>query len=146
MSIVPMSLKDAHRFVNEHHRHHRASQGGLFACGLAVDGKVVGVAVAGRPVARMLADQWTVEVTRCCVAEGHRNGCSMLYMAIWRAARALGYKRCITYTLATESGSSLRGAGWRLIGECGGGSWSREARPRLDDHDLNQKFRWEVSS
>jgi hypothetical protein len=36
----------------------------------------------------------------------------MLYGAIARAARALGYRRLITYTLASESGTSLRAVGW----------------------------------
>ena len=39
--------------------------------------------------------------------EGVKNGCSMLYGAAWRAARALGYRRLGTYTLQTEPGTSL---------------------------------------
>lgn len=108
--------------------------------------KVVGCSVIGRPVARMNADGWTAEVTRLCVLEGIANGCSMLYRASWRAARALGYRRLLTYTLASENGASLRGAGFKLLGVRGGGSWSRKDRPRVDTHPLEQKQLWELTA
>ena len=37
-----------------------------------------------------------------------------LYAASARAAQAMGYRKIITYTLHSESGSSLRAAGWSL--------------------------------
>ncbi len=90
-------------------------------------------------------------MTRCCVAldperedRGYRNVCSFLYAAAWRAARAMGFVRLVTYTLPEEGGVSLRAAGWRLIGEAGGGSWSRAERPRVDTHPTQQKLRWEA--
>jgi hypothetical protein len=75
--------------------------------------------------------------------DGVRNACSALYAAAWRAARALGYRRLVTYTLAEEGGASLRAAGWRCVGEAGGGPWSRVGRPRVDTHPLQAKLRWE---
>jgi hypothetical protein len=39
----------------------------------------------------------------------------MLYGASWRAAKAMGYRRMITYTQADESGASLRAAGFVLV-------------------------------
>lgn len=104
---------------------------------------MVGVAIAGNPVARMLNDGLTIEITRCCT-DGTRNACSMLYGAVWRAARAMGFRRGITYTLPEEGGASLRAAGWRLVGEAGGGSWDREGRPRTDKHPTQTKLRWEI--
>lgn len=98
----------------------------------------------GRPVSRMLDDGLTLEVTRVA-SDGTPNACSMLYGACRRATFALGYKKLVTYTLGTEPGSSLHGAGWKLIGEAGGGSWSRGSRPRVDSHPLQSKLRWEVS-
>jgi hypothetical protein len=105
------------------------------------------VAIVGRPVARHLADGFTAEVTRLA-SDGTRNACSMLYGAAWRAARALGYRRLVTYTLAEERGASLRGAGWRLVGEAGGGSWNRPkvGRARVDMHPTQRKLRWERSA
>ena len=90
-----------------------------------------------------MSDGFTAEVTRLATT-GERNACSMLYGASWRAARAMGYRRLITYTLDTEPGASLRGAGWRCVGQAGGGSWSRKNRPRIDKHPTQCKFRWVV--
>lgn len=144
LSLQPITLREARAFVARHHRHHRTPQGGLFAVGASLDGEVVGVAIVGRPVARNLADGYTAEVTRLCTV-GHRNACSILYAAAWRAARALGYRRLITYTLPEEGGASLRAAGWRCIGEAGGGKWSRPGRPRVDLHPTQRKLKWEAA-
>jgi hypothetical protein len=70
--------------------------------------------MAGRPVARHLDNGFTLEVNRTCT-DGTRNANSMLYGAAWRAAKAMGYTRCITYTQADECGASLRAAGWRIV-------------------------------
>lgn len=146
LRLIPTTISDANEFVRQHHRHHKPSQGGLFAvaCG---DDRVRGVAIVGRPVARLNDDGWTAEVIRVAT-DGAHNACSMLYGAAWRAARALGYQRLITYTLPEEGGASLRAAGWRLIGQAGGGTWNRpnSSRPRVDKHPTQVKFRWEVSA
>jgi len=110
--------------------------------GASLNGNVVGVAMVGRPVARNLQDGWTAEVIRLCVLDGVKNGCSFLYGACWRAARALGYRRLYTYTLPEEGGGSLRAAGWKCLGEAGGGSWSCKSRPRVDTHPLQKKIKW----
>ena len=143
LALLPVTLKEARVWVDQHHRHHRAPQGGLFAIGVSeYPFTLVGVAIVGRPVSRHLDDTWTVEVTRVAVLEGHPNACSKLYGACWRAAKAMGYLRAITYTLASEKGTSARAAGWREIGAAGGGSWNRKARPRVDTHPTEQKVLW----
>lgn len=143
LRIVPSTIAAAQAYVTAHHRHHRAPQGALFAPAIA-DEHVRGVAIVGRPVARMLSDGVTAEVTRLCT-DGVHNGCSMLYGAAWRAARALGYKRLVTYILASETGTSLRATGWREVGGSSGGTWSRPSRARVDAHPLEPKVRWEVT-
>ncbi len=145
--LVPITITDAKLLVDRLHRHHRAPQGGLFAVGVARSGEdePCGAAIVGRPVARSLDDGWTAEVTRC-VTDGTPNACSMLYGAAWRMARAGGYRKLITYTLASESGASLRASGWRVVGEVRGRSWDCPNRPRVDRHPLQQKFRWEPVS
>ena len=144
LSLQPVTLSEAHAFVAQHHRHHKPSVGGLFAVAVNDGSEVRGVAVIGRPVARGNADGYTAEVTRVCTL-GDKNGCSMLYAACWRAAKALGYRRLITYTLPEEGGASLRGAGWKEIGRRGGGSWSCKSRPRVDKHPLQIKILWEAA-
>lgn len=104
-----------------------------------------GVAIVGRPVARLLDNGWTLEVNRVCT-DGARNACSMLYGAAWRAAKALGFRRLITYTLPEEGGASLRASGWYCVGERGGGTWDRpnNSRPRVDKHPTQVKLLWEA--
>jgi L-amino acid N-acyltransferase YncA len=147
VTLSPITLREARAFVAAHHRHHRPPQGGAFAVAAADGDRVVGVAIVGHPVARMLADGYTAEVTRLAT-DGTRNACSMLYAAAWRAARALGYRRLVTYILATESGTSPRASGWRLVGEAGGGTWDRprNGRPRVDTHPTQRKLRFEVGA
>lgn len=144
MEIVPCTITDAKAFVSQVHRHHKPPQGGLFAVAVAVDGVVVGVAIIGRPVSRHMDDGWTAEVTRVAT-DGTGNACSKLYGAASKAALALGYKKIITYTLDSEPGSSLRGAGWRCLGTAGGGSWDCKSRPRVDKHPTQMKMKWEKS-
>ena len=110
MDIIPITLKQAKEFILLHHRHNKPPVGWKFGIGLKTD-VLVGVATAGRPVARHYDDGRTLEVNRSCT-DGTKNANSMLYGAIWRAAKAMGYLRCITYTQHDESGSSLHAAGW----------------------------------
>lgn len=146
LQIVPISLAEANAFVAVNHRHHKPVPGAKFSIA-AAEGEIVrGVAIVGRPVARGSDDGWTLEVNRCCT-DGTRNACSMLYGAAWRAAKALGYRRLITYTLPEEGGASLRGAGWVLVGRRGGGNWNCASRPRIDTAAAlqGQKLLWEVA-
>lgn len=146
LQIVPLPLDEANAFVRQHHRHHQPAVGHRFSLGVADEsGMIRGVAIVGRPVARMIDDGLTAEVTRVAT-DGCENACSALYGACWRAAKALGYRRLVTYTLATESGTSLKAAGWTCLGERGGGSWSRDSRPRVDKHPLQIKLGWEMSA
>ena len=120
IEITPITISAARSVVAAVHRRHDPPQGGLFAAALTVGGEVVGVAIAGRPVSRRLDDGLTIEVTRVAVVAGHRNGCTMLYAAICRAAAALGYRRAITYTCDDEPGTSCKAAGFTDDGPAGG--------------------------
>lgn len=132
LEVVPVRMRAARAFVTAVHRTHSAPPGGLFAVG-AVDqaGDLRAVAIVGRPVARQLDDGRTAEVVRLA-SDGARNACSLLYAAAWRACRALGYRRLVTYTAAGETGASLRAAGWRVVGEAKPRrqGWHTPSRPR----------------
>ena len=149
LTIVPVTFKEANEYVRRYHRHHKPIiNAHIFHLAVANDdGEIVGVALAGRPLARHLCDGFTLEVRRTCT-DGTRNANSALYGACWRAAKALGYRRLITYTLKSESGTSLRGAGWKIVAEVKPQSWNRPGcgRPRVDTAATGQeKLRWEVS-
>jgi len=144
LEIVPIELVEANAFVADFHRHSPPVVGHRFSVGL-VDtntNELVGVAIAGRPIARHLNDGATIEITRCCT-DGTFNACSKLYAAVRRAAFAMGYRRVITYTRAHESGDSLRGAGFRIVAEVRGRSWNCKSRLRYDRGPLEDKLRWE---
>jgi hypothetical protein len=136
MKLVPISLADAKRYVNEHHNHSEAPVSWKFGVGLELDGKLIGVAIAGRPVSRMLdRESSAIEITRVCLAEkgAHRNAASRLYGAICRAAAALGYEAAYTYTLQGEDASSVRAAGFTADRQVPGQpTWSRKGRARQD--------------
>ena len=144
LDLVPITLKEANAFVQQHHRHHQAVAGHKFSIAVAdtETEKIVGVAIVGRPVSRHLDDGWTLEVTRLCT-DGSRNACSMLYAAAWRAAKAMGYKKVVTYILDTENGSSIRAAGWKCVGQAGGLRWTGKRRPEVDLYPAQMKLRYE---
>lgn len=145
LTLRPISLEDANAYVGKHHRHHNPVQGHKFSLSAYAQGTLVGVAMVGRPVARMIDDETTLEVTRLAT-NGTANACSFLYGSARRAAQALGYNRLVTYILATEPGTSLRAAGWKRVEGLGGrgGSWSRPYRERDDHHPLDEKQCWEA--
>lgn len=147
LHIVPCTIEQANDFVAHFHRHHGPVVSARIALAVAdQSGFVHGVALAGRPVARYVDDGKTIEVNRVAT-DGFRNACSILYGAVWRAARAIGYSRCITYTLAEECGASLRATGWRCIGERKSHQWSNPGRPReFNPVFALPKVRWEVTT
>jgi hypothetical protein len=151
MKAVPLAIAEANAFVASFHRHNKPVVGAKFAMGASDGERLVGVATVGRPVARKLDDGFTAEVTRVCVLDDAPKGApSFLYSRCWRVWAAMGGQRMVTYTLATESGASLRGAGWRVIGQSPGWAegkgWTtrpgREWQPVIGQ----AKFRWEVTS
>ena len=148
LTVVPLTLKRANDFVTEHHRHHGAVTGGLdfFRIG-AVDegGALRAVAIVSRPPNRNSDDGVTCEVVRLA-SDGAPNACSFLYAAAARVARTMGFVRMMTYTLTSESGISLRAAGWKLEKHGIKSWWSlhqsagRTVKPRA--HFGETKSRW----
>lgn len=151
--ICPVTLSEANDFVESFHRHNgRTSRnGGKWAVGAEAGDNLVGVAIVGNPLSATFMDGRTAEVLRVCVVAAAPKGtCSMLYAACWRCWRAMGGSRLVTYTLNTESGASLRGAGWKVVAELSAGSvrknwnknkeiFTRQWQPIYGQ----QKFRWE---
>jgi hypothetical protein len=127
LEIRPITLKAAKDFVALHHRHNKPPVGHKFSLSCYNYGSLVGVAIASRPVARHFDDGFTLEISRTCT-DSTKNANSMLYGAIWRAAKAMGYKKCITYTQHGECGASLRAAGWVKVKDLPArGSWAENS-------------------
>lgn len=143
LTIVPLELADANAFVARHHRHHFPVQGHRFSLGCVTnDCHLVGAAIIGRPVARLINPRTVLEVTRL-VTDGTHNACSCLYGAAARIGKAMGYERIQTYIIDTETGVSLRAAGWECDGEAGGGKWYHtEGKARRSDQPTGSKQRW----
>ena len=142
LDVTLARLALANEFVAAHHRHSRPDVGCLFALAAwAGPLDLRGVAIVGRPKARGLDDGRTVEVTRVAT-DGTRNECSALYGACCREARRRGYRRVVTYTLATESGASLRASGFRPSAHVKGRQWDTPARRRFH-RPTPDRIRWE---
>lgn len=143
--ITPLELAEANALVGAHHRHHKPAVGHRFSLGVMTDtGLVVGAAVCGRPVARLISDRDALEVVRC-VTDGTPNACSALYGAAARVAKAQGYLKIQTYVLEEETAVSLRAAGWVYDGASPGGQWVHtDGRPRRTDQPNTPKGRWAV--
>ena len=146
--FIPIGLKEANKFVLQHHRHNKPTVGHKFSIGLIDDeGELVGVGIAGRPVARMLDNGNTLEIYRVCVLDGHKNANSQLYARIIRIARLMGYNSIITYTLEREAQSSIKAVGGRIVSkQVGLRQWDCMSRPR-EHQDVfeERKYRWELN-
>lgn len=141
LRLAPLELRQANEFVQQLHRHHKPVHRDKFRVGCEVDGRLCGVVQVGRPVSRCLDDGKTLEVVRLCT-DGTRNACSYLYSAAARVAKDLGYSRIVTYIMESETGVSLKAAGWTIDGVTKGGSWDCPSRPRKTDAPTCRKVRY----
>jgi len=142
--IIPIRVSKANKFVEEHHRHNKPvdHRGHRFSLGLMYKNCLIGVAIAGQPIARQNDDGFTLEIQRVCVLEGYPNANSMLYGRIKRIGMLMGYKKIITYTLQSETGSSLKAVG-ATSKPIRVGSWNRPNRPRQEQEiSLKPKLKW----
>jgi hypothetical protein len=148
-AIAPCTIRAAIKKVKECHRHLPDLQGGLFAAMVVGPaGECLGVAVFGNP-SRVWQNTGRGVITRCAAQEGlPRVGehaapaCTMLYGALCRAAKALGYREAWTYTLPHETGRSLKGAGFIDMGMTDGGEHDRKSRRRKPAVNSEPKRRW----
>jgi hypothetical protein len=142
MRIIPLELSALNVLVETLHGHHKAVRGHRFSIGLESNGKIVGGASIGRPTARLTNQHEVLEVTRL-VTDGTANACSALYSAAARIGKAMGYRHIQTFILQSESGVSLKAAGWKFEQDSAGGSWTRKSKPnRRQDQPQSKKQRW----
>jgi hypothetical protein len=145
LRIVPVSLKEANHFVEQYHRHNKRVVAHKFAISLEENGQLIGVGIAGLPVARLLDNGKTLELRRVCVKSGHPNACSKLLARMKQIGQLMGYERIITYTLKKESGSSLKAVNARPVASVKPGKWRRKGRSYAHQAVYDEpKWRWEL--
>ncbi|MGO9306999.1 MAG: XF1762 family protein [Candidatus Korobacteraceae bacterium] len=151
MEVRPLTFKAACQFVKALHRHNKPPVGHKFSIGLYRGETLVGVGMVSRPVARYFDNGVTLEVSRTCT-DGTMNANSMLYGALWRAGKAMGYRRIITYTQEGESGASLKAAGFVKVKDLPTrGSWAESSVKLKDKKDPIgnggvERALWEIRS
>lgn len=140
LEVRPIGLKAANRFIEANHRHHKKVAGHKFSICACKGEEIVGVAICGRPVSRYIDDGTVLEINRLCT-DGTRNACSLLYGACCRIAKAMGYRKIITYILESENGASLKASNFTCEGRAGGEIWTGERR-RDNGVPKEKKTRW----
>lgn len=147
IELRPITIRQATGFVAAYHRHSGPPRGARFCIAAMEEGRLIGIVMVGRPMARGLDDGLTAEAIRVCTLDDAPKGTpSKLLRAAWRAWAAMGGHRLVTYTLERESGASLRGAGFRLVGMVPARSWHTPARARKSRPiELEAKRRWELA-
>ncbi len=141
MKVVPLTLAQANTLVDTLHRHHKPVVGHRFSIGAKVDTRLVGAAIVGRPVAPNTSQYCIAEVTRL-VTDGTKNACSFLYSASARIAREMGFESIQTFILESETGVSLRAAGWEFISKTTGGDGWQSRKGRRTDQPTEPKEKW----
>jgi hypothetical protein len=139
LELRSVTLRDAAAWVAANHRHNGSPRGWRFGVAVYARGVMVGVGIAGRPIARNHDHATTLELTRITSDSVTRNVCSKLYGALCRAGAALGYKRAITYTRVDEDGASLRAAGFRLVHRVRAQKWDRVGRRRSEAAEVIER-------
>lgn len=141
LELRPCDFQTARAFVRDNHRHNKPPVGHKFSIACYDGDRLCGVCMVGRPVSRYLDDGLTLEINRCCT-DGTKNACTILYGAACRAAKALGYKRIVTYTRETEPGTSLRASNFVCDGKAGGNHWTGQRYQQMAITDDVLKVRW----
>lgn len=152
IELRPLTLAAANEAIRKWHRHHKPVIGHLFSIGAYAGEELLGVAVVGRPSAPELQKHGAYELTRLATPEkAVPHVASRLIAACWRAARAMGVKRMISYTREDEPGTCYRAAGWRLVAKVNGREWAGNNKPGrwlpglyLPSTEIIDRVRWEV--
>ena len=133
LTCIPLTLKEANAFVKENHRHSKQCRGHRFSLGAVYKDELVGAAIIGRAINRYLDNRFTAEILRNCVLEKAPKGtCSFLYSRAMKVWQSQGGKKIVTYTLETETGSSLKAVNFNAAAKTGffKGGWQNRSNRR----------------
>lgn len=145
LTIVPIGVSDARKWIEAHHSHLHAPLGGLCAVAIATDGRICCVATLSRPVSRVLqASGACAEINRVASDGTAPHAASKAIGALARAGIALGYRRLVSSTLLGEAGTSYRAAGWWPVAcDTRERDWIRSDGERDPAAQPGAKVRWE---
>ena len=140
--VAPITLKEANVFIERFHRHHAPVVGARWSISVKNNNGLCGVAVCGRPKARMLPQYTIIEINRVAT-DGTRNACSKLYGTCAAIAKLMGFTDIETAILESEPGTSLKAAGFTFRRWTEGGDWNRPSRgDRRIDQPMCRKQIW----
>jgi hypothetical protein len=155
ITLRPATRDEVNELVRLWHRHHNPVQGCRFAAIASVDGEDVGAMIVGRPEAPAFDQRVVAEVTRLAlratVKDDPRmyNVGSRLLGAAWRAHKALGGGRMVSYVRIDETGSVYKAAGWEPVAETEPRDWCQERHLLLPGiiepaTESIARVRWEI--
>lgn len=147
LNLRDVTFAVARRFVRLHHRHCRPPVAWRFGKSVWNGPTMIGVFMAGNPVAPGLCGRNTLEVNRLCVRRDVPralawNGASKLLASAAREAERRGWSHIVTYTRSDESGVSLRASGWTQEAVVRGRGWHSGRRRRSNRNGFIDKVRW----
>jgi hypothetical protein len=147
ITLDAVSWAEVKQFVRLWHRHNKPPVGFKVLIGAYNGTELIGVGILGRPINRILQDRGYLEVTRVCIKPCHPHGlewnaCSMLYGRLCREAKKRGAKKVCTYVLTSESGISVRAAGFEQVKFVRGRKWRCKARPDATDQIVSTVDKW----
>lgn len=88
MRIVPLTIKQAEKFLRSHSRHYKTAASPICAIGVKDESGLHGAAILGYHT------NGDAELTHI-YCDGASQGYSLLYGACWRVLKALGYERAV---------------------------------------------------
>lgn len=150
LAVRPIAQHRAQAFVARHHSHNKPLRIDRYRAGCWNGPTLVGVVVVGNPTSPALMNTGQVEVRRLCTdrslpATIRYKAATALYAWAADTAERKGWRRIITYTLASESGMTLRYCKprWRCEGPASreGLSWAARG-PGRSEGPTEEKVLW----
>lgn len=106
--IVPIGLDDANRFIKAHHRYMTVIHRARYCISAYHNGQLVGIVATTPPTNNKVDDGLTIEIARLCTHLAPYNTASALISRACKAARAMGFRKVITYVDASVDGACYR--------------------------------------
>lgn len=138
--VVPVGLEIANSFVRGHHSYMSRVHRCKYSLGLTFDKELVGVIICNVPSSPHYDDGRTLEILRCAIAVGWPHAASKLIGQACRVARAMGYKKVITWCDAAKSGTSYVATNFKLVKISQRSHWKTRPAKREEEPSSQMKL------